>query len=479
MAGLFADPAAVAIAEQQALRQAGSAPGGPQAVAQGSFFNLGNTAGGAAVRGFGGDSRSASQKRAAQLQSMAKGIDFKNPNSIIEGANRLNEAGFQGEALKLMTLIPPPVKAGKTFGPLQSRSDTIEDDSGNRTNKKTFFQEGSDGSFNSRFSLTSSGELETGGGVKLKSQFLSDIDMDKDSREAVQNRIFSAMNSEQFSDLDDISEVQQKGIEAQALRFANERRQQEVAELSQLVDGLSAQGTQLSQLQFDALARQVVTPGPVAIAEATNQLIESGDFRRFMKAGGVVSDPEVTGSPGGSDVSLAEAQNLTLKEQKKKEAIQKVADKTGKLVFGDPRDGEFNIVNLRETSQAPQRRIFQDVLSKVATNQMSPEMALQSFTNEGFTFGEESLPTHLARWDLMANNQVFANTQLSRLGNFDEFESQGLDDLRRMEAAGEDFTKWAESQQIYNYLLNMANTNTAGKASGRGRGRIGGRGRTN
>ena len=91
-AGLFASPEQAQRAEENRFLELFS-KGGPGLAAAGA----GRALAGAATRGLGGDSRSLPQKRASQVQEIAKQIDFRNPESIRQGMELMNQGGFQAE----------------------------------------------------------------------------------------------------------------------------------------------------------------------------------------------------------------------------------------------------------------------------------------------------------------------------------------------------------------------------------------------
>jgi hypothetical protein len=109
MAGLFETPGDVRAAQEQQVRTLS-----PQQQLQGSLFNLGNVGGKAIARGgFGVDTRSPAELRAMKLQELARGIDFRDQNSIRQGMQALNQAGFQDEAFKLDSLLDAPTTPRK------------------------------------------------------------------------------------------------------------------------------------------------------------------------------------------------------------------------------------------------------------------------------------------------------------------------------------------------------------------------------
>jgi hypothetical protein len=112
MAGLFDTPQGVrALEAQQRVEQYLASPG--QSV-RGGLYNLGHALGGAAQRGIAGtDTRSAAQLNAAKMQEMLQGIDWSNPKTIIDAANKLNAAGNTPAAFELLQRMPKPTKPVK------------------------------------------------------------------------------------------------------------------------------------------------------------------------------------------------------------------------------------------------------------------------------------------------------------------------------------------------------------------------------
>lgn len=104
MAGLFMSPQDAQMME----RQAGGAD--PYGAATGALFNLGGSVGNAGQRYLGGDTSTELQRRAAQVQAIAKTVDWKSQESIMNGMNAFNQGGFQEEAFALQKLLTTPGK---------------------------------------------------------------------------------------------------------------------------------------------------------------------------------------------------------------------------------------------------------------------------------------------------------------------------------------------------------------------------------
>lgn len=112
MAGLFKTPEQVRAEEQaQRLSMIGS---NPYAAA---YSNLGNAIGKGIGGLFGVDPRSASEKKAMDLQEVTKGISIKEPESVMRAADTLFQKGYQVEAMALAEraqkmLVSPKAASG-------------------------------------------------------------------------------------------------------------------------------------------------------------------------------------------------------------------------------------------------------------------------------------------------------------------------------------------------------------------------------
>lgn len=460
---LFATPEQIAAAERQASFQTPNVFG--------LFSGLGTSLGNVARRGLGGDdTRSGAQIRAGQLQDIMRGTDFKDPTSMAETVNALNEAGFQNEALKIFGAIPTPTKPGKTFGPMQSTKIDIKDDSGNVTTKEQFFQMGSDNAFTPRFSITSSGEVDTGSGtpLRLNTEFIGQARVPDKTVELLINRFAGLPELAGNTNKTDIEDLYKKGIEGRVLAMTNELKQQQREDLLTLTADIEQQrGTPLTQVEFDVLAAKTVKDDARNAETAFDSLLSSGEYRNFIQQGLPLTEAEIA-PPALENLTLAETQQLTAQEQKKQDAVMAVAKRTGKPVYGDPRKGEFSILNLsgRDPKQQVQRGQFIDAMRQVANSQVSAEDAMTSLTEQGFIFDPDSQVRHTVHLQLMQEQAPFAASLLPLLDNEDEFDRAALNETQR-HVEGFNFPAYAKSRAIRDYLKDMMKSSVSSKKSSR------------
>lgn len=167
MAGLFNTPQEVQAAQMAQLRQQGSQPN----PLQGGLFALGDALGGAGIRGLGGSTPNPAVQQATQMQQIMKGIDFKDPNSIMQGANALNDNGMQPQAFKLLSLLPKD-KEQKAF----VVSEGVEELGVGDAKGQYFVQRYSDGSMKKVYQLTDSGgQTESGSTFKLSPKLSAEV----------------------------------------------------------------------------------------------------------------------------------------------------------------------------------------------------------------------------------------------------------------------------------------------------------------
>jgi hypothetical protein len=460
--GLFATPEQIAASERAASFNVPNVFG--------LFSGLGSSVGNVARRGLGGDdTRSGAQLRAGQIQEIMKGTDFKDPNSMAETVNALNEAGFQNEALKIFGAIPTPTKPGKTFGPLQSQKLDIKDDSGNVTTKEQFFQIGSDNAFTPRFSITSSGEVDTGSGtpLRLNTEFIGQARIPDKTVDLLINR-FAGLPELNTVNSAEVEDLYKKGLEGRVLAMTNELKQQQREQLLTTTTDIEEQrGFPLTQVEFDVLASKIIKDDANNAENAFNSLLTSGEYRKFVDGGIPLTEPTVA-PPTLETTTLAETQQLTAQEQKKQDAVMAVAKRTGKPVYGDPRKGEFSILNLSGQSEGQQikRGQFINAMQQVANSKISPEDAMTSLTEQGFVFDPDSQVRHTVHLQLMQERPAFAASLLPLLDNEDEFDRAALNETQR-HVEGFNFPAYAKSRAIRDYLKDMMKSPFSSKKKGR------------
>ena len=452
--GLFMTPEQVASAERNA-RIASD----PESMLMGQLFNLGHSLSGAGIRAFGGDSRSAAERRAQEVTDLVGDIDMSDPEALRFAANRLQGAGFTNEALAFADRIRG-IKEPKTYGPLQGTSVTITDDSGNETRKNVFYQQGSDGSFNERFSITSSGTIseDSPDGFNFNSKFLADVSLDEASENLFLNRFKKLVDDQQFGDFDSLDEVTRKGVEGEVLRIADQLKVQRMGAALQLAKGLQQNGQTIDQPTFDVLARKVIGPDTALINEAFNEFVESGRFFNFFKQGVPLADPTAGVQDATSSPNLTELGQLSEATRKKNAATQRVAEAQTKLVKGNPSTGQFTMANL-DFGDAGQ--VFANLDSK------SDEDIRAELENKGFSFSDQMFDTHSTYWQAMREQPAITAKFLNLVDSPTVFDGEQARILDELDDAN-NFQAWAALQQITWYLkrLRPAPKKTTGRGPG-------------
>jgi hypothetical protein len=220
MAGLFNTQGDVAAFEAQQRAQS------PQQTLRGSLFNLGNAGGDALQRGaFGTDTRSPAEMKALQVQQIARRVDWKDPNSIRDGMNLMNQAGFQQEAFALEKLLSTKTAVAT---PVSSEMVRVEDPSNPGNFAMQREDTYSDGT--KKFvGPTVTEQAATGGSafqgtVKLPASMNKETSVNDQFERALTGRI---IESGFLSDVDmavDANVEGVKGIVGDINRLANERR---------------------------------------------------------------------------------------------------------------------------------------------------------------------------------------------------------------------------------------------------------------
>lgn len=440
MAGLFEDPTDVGIAEAQAR-----AASDPSAMLRGSLFNLGQAGGGAMMRGFGGDPRSPLQKRAGEVQGIARQIDFQDPASIMQGINNMNQAGFQAEAFKLFSALPAGRKPEKVI-----TSRFVQDEQVGNTTKRFLFER-------DNFGFTHKvGEISST--AKTDPLFKHDVSFQKDVR---------------FNEASKASFLGRMAQRPEFKSFVDDTDPEELVQFTGLVQKVA---NDLKESHREQIS-QAFLGGQVDSQQATLMTSKSDDwyldkaYERFVQGGGIEANIDRGFDIAGADVVLAPGIDTTdpttllqnqVQTSKRAKAISDVAARTGELVVGDPRTGGFT---LKQMNPAQAREVFSRLDNK------TDDMLIQQLEGQGFQFTPEMLESHSSRWQLMRENPVATAKFLSLADSPDLREAEVtryLDELQE----GNNFQGFANSAAIFQYLRRIGGEKGVTAQPGRGRGRI-------
>lgn len=454
--GLFPSPEDVAILQEQARRTQD-----PAAQLRGAAFNLGHQGGAAISRGFGHEVPNPIKERAANVQGIAKQIDFRNPNSIMDAANAMNDKGYQAEAFKLLGMLPKPATS---FGPMQSHDIEITDDSGNKTLKRVYGQTNSEGEFFKKYDITSSGQIDDGSGrvsnVRIPEMHRTPIRPSEQTETFMMEKFRGIINAQQFADLD-ADEVRKKGIEGKLIKLASQARDNQLVKLLDTKAQIEqATGVPMKQLELDVLARKMVPPPEQLMDQVFQTYIESNDFRNDFSRSMIPGvDPEVGVAATGvtNFDSLERAQKAG---NEKAATISKFAAENADLVKGDPRTKAWALGNIN-TSQA--KEMFGD-LRGIPKN----EDLKTSFEAQGFQFTPELYASHAKRWDYMRDYPdsvstyfVYADSPNLQGAKIAEFISNAQDEGNTYKALA--------SAEVFKYLKRLKGDKSKMTAKERGR----------
>ena len=424
--GLFMSPAQVRAAENQ-LRARQAQLQDPLA---GAFFNLGNALGGGAVQLFGGDPRSPAEIRAGELQALAADTDFSSGQSVMDTANRLNEAGFTNEAFQFLQAIPKTVVPPKRVVDEFVREETVGD-----TTKRFIFQRDNFGF------LTKAGEVSDTFSAdsnlfQFSSKFLSDVNFDEDIRSSVLNRL---ANRPEFT-----STLPGGGTD--------------VEELAPFTGLIQKVANDLKASHRDTIGQAFLNGNinrqQAELAEGlSDDFYINEAFKRFIAGGGVEANID-RDFIGGADVELSGVLDTTdpntLQQNidqgnAKAQAVADVAARTGNLVVGNPKTGEFRLGNITPETAA---QVFSRLDNKT-DGQIVEELAAQ-----GFSFTPEMLESHAARWQLMRENPVFTATLINLSDTPDLRDSRATELINEFEASN-NFPRFASASAIFAYLRRL------------------------
>ncbi len=423
MAGLFMSPQDALIMQQQ--QNASMDPFAAENQIRGSLFNLGGGLGRGLIQATGGDPRSLVERRAAGLQDAMQGIDFNDPASITATMNRLNEAGFQNEALTLLQAIPTPQKPQK-----QVVDEWIQVTGQGNTTRRSLFQRDNFGFVTEVGAVTDTAQLGTFNG--LGNEWQRDVQFDEDSR----NTFFG-----QVSQLD---------------TFKSLVGDTDLEDLGQFTGLIAKVANDLKDDHRRAI-NEAVMNGVMTTSQANAAVAPSDDwylseaYRRFEAAGGIKANIDTGMGIQGASVSLDPRADTTNPQtlqariergEKKAEAIANVAARTGSLVLGNPETGQFTVGGL-----APEQAslVFNNLFNK------TDEQVANELTSMGFEFTDQMFDSHAKVWQLMRENPFVTSKFVNLTDNKDLYDAEATRVLDQLDEAN-NFQQFATASRILKYI---------------------------
>lgn len=430
MAGLFMSPQDVLLAEAAARQQAGAQQGGPQSVLQGSLFNLGNVGGDALQRGLGQSTVTPMQRRAAELQRLAKRIDFADPKSIMAGVNDLNKAGFQEEAMKIYEMLPSGAQKPVVI------DEWYEDIKVGDTTKRVMLQRKSDGSVNQVAGVQdTASETDPLKGFNLGQEWERDVKFGDFSSETTMNRLINLPDFKGFGPMADTDDPEaMKPLLGLIQRVANDLKDNHRAGIN-----------------------RAVFNGEISRAEAEASIAPNDDlylneaYKRFVAGGGVYENIDKGFNMAGADIKLDPlkdtADSGTLERRvaandKRAKALADVATRAGKLVVGDPKNKQFRLDGLQ-----PEQ--ITSVFSRL--DQKEDGAIRTQLENMGFQFTPELYESHAVRWQWMREMPQVTAKFINLAGSQDLFDAERARLLDQLEDA-ENFPAFAKAAEILKYI---------------------------
>ena len=401
MAGLFNTPQDVQDAYEMQRRTLS-----PQQQLQGSLFNLGNVGGDAFQRGaFNTDTRSPQELKAAQVQEIARTVDWKDPLSIKNGMNAFNQAGFQQEAFAMEKLLPRQVaaKTPKSFGfitnpnakegtdpSIWEETITSPDGSGSK-NVRYRLQQEAGSSQVTKVGIGEQGNVAADSGGARDMVFggikIGDLELDTMVGKFAAQPAFKTV-------LGNATDADMKGLPGLVKSLAEQEKSRQLAIALQS----DFSQDQMSFLFGDLADRRFME-------QAFNTFIEGGGFNNNISE--AVGEGSVSIS-GNTVNDLATAQknqefNNTLPEAMDKVGLNPDGSIKG-FVVGDPNKGEFLLQNFTPEGM---RRNFANLQSM--TNE---QFAAKLKSENGVQFSPNMYESHAASWDFIRENPEVANEYL-------------------------------------------------------------------
>jgi len=435
---------------------------------RGGLFNMGNSVGNMGQRGvFDTDTRSPAQKRAIDLQNIAKGIDFKNPESMMQGANALNEAGYQAEAFKILSLIPKPSDKLTAIGDPVLQTITGKDGK----QQQQYMQRYSDGSWKAVGSdlesqdaapektgadnFKSGGQFDYGNSAltiheqqvpliksilksspEFKESMFGNVELTDEDLAALTGVVFQQANETYRAMHNKITE----GFRSHANVNNIDPQQMQI---------LQANLTNALDLQMPSVAEHV--------RHTMQALKQSGQLDRFVKSGVASDDLDMNATVPSGEETLQKAQENvdtnTLQNKFNKDAGQVVergsVDQMGGHlgVQGDPSTNEFRVDKLTHQQAGP---LFGNMAK------MSNRDAAGQLMGMGYKLSPELYDAHASRWEYMRENPDAANIYFYGTPNG----SQGglasvVDDKQRSARITTYLNDLSESKNQQKYLTSL------------------------
>jgi hypothetical protein len=440
---LFATPEQIAAAERARTQSVGSNFGN---AVSGSLFGLGNELGNVAQRAFGADTRSQAVRDAATIQSIVKGVNFDDADSIVKAANDLNTAGFQEQAFKFLSALPPTkqpkVQGGRVF--------TLDQQVGDTT-KRFIYQVDSDNKIRKIGEVSDTATVE---GLDLPSQLLGDVDVDE--TEAT-NMIARLASRPEFSGLIDTDTEDLAPLVGQVQSVANQLK---TAHRRSLIDAFGRKeidnaGIKREMFSDNEYLRQAF--GIYARGRGLETDVDTG-------LGIAGADVEVSGEVDASDLGTLSG-NIDDNDAQQA-AIASAAARAGKLVIGDPKKDEFRMGGLEPVAAL-------DAFGRIANK--TDEEIRKDLESRGFRFNNELFESHARHWQFLREAPQTVGIFLGAGDDEDFREARIAQHLEELQSTG-DWRRWADAQQAVKYLRRVGSTKkeeakktlgTAGRITGR------------
>jgi len=388
--GLFLNPQQIFQAQQAGPMSRSQM----QDVLRGSAFNLGGAGGGALTRLFGGDSRSAEEKRAAAIQEALKGLSFGDISTVAPTMDALKGGGNTQEALALAGLLPKASTKAKPVGePFQQ---TIQDPANPNNWVKQWMQNYNDGSVKS---IGTALQNETEGASSLPDGVYGEMKIsDVDAKNIIGRLSKLPEFSSSFGDRD-IEELEP--LVGEIMATANQIKQQTLQHI--------LNNNPNADLSSD---KMMAAFGPVA-----NQRWLRQGFKQWIAGGGLDAsvDEQAIGAgkvtPRG-DIDTTDP--TTLKENAefnvaKIEAAEAIGlDKQGRikgLLTGGPKGFRLAKMNQKQASQS-----FANI------DLLNNDQLMQVLSNQGFNFQNGAVrQSHMKAWNIMRENSGLVKSYISAL----------------------------------------------------------------
>ena len=202
--------------------------------------------------------------------------------------------------------------------------------------------------------------------------------------------------------------MEASGIYGKIANIAAQSKQEQRARFFQMKDQyLKNNGTEMSQNQSDALANQLIPPNRVALDQALQTYMSSGNFRGDMSS---TMTLEPTISPSGTDTStLQDLNNDTITEQERVAAQGSASQRIGQPVIRGGRDQMKGEQGDPSNSGFRLDQLTFDQAGQLFGSGASDEQIEQAIAGMGKSLPPEALVNHSVRWQTMRETPEAVN----------------------------------------------------------------------